>query len=227
MNVIVTGCSKGIGFELVKLLGIKHKVYAISRDVSVFETLMNSSPFSENIIPISADVAKINRVDFNSFIESSNIDVLINNAGALINKPFIELSKEDYSNIMDVNFYGVVNMIQLSIEKLSKSKGQVINIGSIGGLQGSSKFPGLSIYSSSKGALTILTECLAVELAEFDIKINCLALGAVQTEMLEKAFPNYEAEISALEMANYIANFIASSSKLSNGLIIPVKKSNP
>ena len=153
--------------------------------------------------------------------------MLINNAGALINKPFIELTKEDYSNIMDVNFYGVVNMIQLSIDKLSKSKGQVINIGSIGGLQGSSKFPGLSIYSSSKGALSILTECLAVELAEFDIKINCLALGAVQTEMLNKAFPNYKAEISAPEMANYIANFITSSSKLSNGLIIPVKKSNP
>ena len=147
MNVIVTGCSKGIGFELVKLLGVKHKVYAVSRDVSIFDAIIKKSPFSENIIPISADVTKINRVDFNSFIESSNIDVLINNAGALINKPFIELTKEDYSNIMDVNFYGVVNMIQLSIDKLSKSKGQVINIGSIGGLQGSSKFPGLSIYS--------------------------------------------------------------------------------
>ena len=129
--------------------------------------------------------------------------------------------------MMDVNFYGVINMIQLSIAKLSNAKGQIVNIGSIGGVQGSSKFPGLSIYSSSKGAISILTECLAVELDQFDIKINCLALGAVQTDMLNKAFPGFKAEITALEMASYIVNFINSSSKLSNGLIIPVKKTNP
>jgi NAD(P)-dependent dehydrogenase (short-subunit alcohol dehydrogenase family) len=227
MNIIVTGSSKGIGLELVKLLGLKHRVYAISRDVSIYDQILKKRPYSENIIPISADVTQINNLDFDSFIDSPGIDVLINNAGFLINKPFIELSKEDYRNIMDVNFYGVVNMIQLAKNKLSIAKGQVINIGSVGGLQGSSKFPGLSIYSSSKGALSILTECLAVELAEFNIKINCLALGAVQTEMLNKAFPNYKAEISASEMADYIVNFINSSSKLSNGLVIPVKKSNP
>ena len=227
MNIIVTGSSKGIGLELVKLLGLKHRVYAISRDVSIYDQVLKKKPYSENIIPISADVTQINNLDFDSFIDSSGIDVLINNAGFLINKPFTELSKEDYRNIMDVNFYGVVNMIQLAINKLSMAKGQVVNIGSVGGLQGSSKFPGLSIYSSSKGALSILTECLAVELAEFNIKINCLALGAVQTEMLNKAFPNYKAEISASEMADYIVNFIISTSKLSNGLVIPVKKSNP
>lgn len=227
MNIIVTGSSKGIGLELVKLLGLKHRVYAISRDVSIYDQILKKRPYSENIIPISADVTQINKLDFDSFIDSSGIDVLINNAGFLINKPFIELSKEDYKNIMDVNFYGVVNMIQLAINKLSIAKGQVVNIGSVGGLQGSSKFPGLSIYSSSKGALSVLTECLAVELAEFNIKINCLALGAVQTEMLNKAFPNYKAEISASEMADYIVNFINRSSKLSNGLVIPVKKSNP
>ena len=227
MNIIVTGSSKGIGLELVKLLGLKHRVYAISRDVSIYDQILKKRPYSENIIPISADVTQINNLDFDSFIDSSGIDVLINNAGFLINKPFIELSKEDYRNIMDVNFYGVVNMIQLAKNKLSIAKGQVVNIGSVGGLQGSSKFPGLSIYSSSKGALSILTECLAVELAEFNIKINCLALGAVQTEMLNKAFPNYKAEIRASEMADYIFNFINSSSKLSNGLVIPVKKSNP
>jgi len=227
MNIIVTGSSKGIGLELVKLLGLKHRVYAISRDVSIYDQILKKRPYSENIIPISADVTQISNLDFDSFIDSPGIDVLINNAGFLINKPFIELSKEDYRNIMDVNFYGVVNMIQLAKNKLSIAKGQVVNIGSVGGLQGSSKFPGLSIYSSSKGALSILTECLAVELAEFNIKINCLALGAVQTEMLNKAFPNYKAEISASEMADYIVNFIISSSKLSNGLVIPVKKSNP
>ncbi|MDB4710445.1 SDR family NAD(P)-dependent oxidoreductase [Flavobacteriales bacterium] len=227
MNIIITGCSKGIGLELVKLLAVNHKVYAISRDVSLLNEMKQQNQYAENLFPISADITQIKQQFFDSLIDSLGIDVLINNAGFLANKPFIELSKEDYREMMDVNFYGVINMIQLSIAKLSNAKGQIVNIGSIGGVQGSSKFPGLSIYSSSKGAISILTECLAVELDQFDIKINCLALGAVQTDMLNKAFPGFKAEITALEMASYIVNFINSSSKLSNGLIIPVKKTNP
>ncbi len=227
MNIIITGCSKGIGLELVKLLAVNHKVYAISRDVSLLNEMKQQNQYAKNLFPISADITQIKQQFFDSLIDSLGIDVLINNAGFLANKPFIELSKEDYRQIMDVNFYGVINMIQLSISKLSNAKGQVVNIGSIGGVQGSSKFPGLSIYSSSKGAISILTECLAVELDQYDIKINCLALGAVQTDMLNKAFPGFKAEITALEMASYIVNFINSSSKLSNGLIIPVKKTNP
>lgn len=227
MNIIITGCSKGIGLELVKLLAVNHKVYAISRDVSLLNEMKQQNQYAKNLFPISADITQIKQQFFDSLIDSLGIDVLINNAGFLANKPFIELSKEDYRQIMDVNFYGVINMIQLSISKLSNAKGQVVNIGSIGGVQGSSKFPGLSIYSSSKGAINILTECLAVELDQYDIKINCLALGAVQTDMLNKAFPGFKAEITALEMASYIVNFINSSSKLSNGLIIPVKKTNP
>ena len=227
MNIIITGCSKGIGLELVKLLAVNHKVYAISRDVSLLNEMKQQNQYAKNLFPISADITQIKQQFFDSLIDSLGIDVLINNAGFLANKPFIELSKEDYRQIMDVNFYGVINMIQLSISKLSNAKGQVVNIGSIGGVQGSSKFPGLSIYSSSKGAISILTECLAVELDQYDIKINCLALGAVQTDMLNKAFPGFKAEITTLEMASYIVNFINSSSKLSNGLIIPVKKTNP
>jgi len=227
MNIIITGCSKGIGLELVKLLAVNHKVYAISRDVSLLNEMKQQNQYAKNLFPISADITQIKQQFFDSLIDSLGIDVLINNAGFLANKPFIELSKEDYRQIMDVNFYGVINMIQLSISKLSNAKGQVVNIGSIGGVQGSSKFPGLSIYSSSKGAISILTECLAVELDQYDIKINCLALGAVQTDMLNKAFPGFKAEITALEMASYIVNFINSSSKLSNRLIIPVKKTNP
>ena len=139
----------------------------------------------------------------------------------------MNLSELDYRQMMDVNFYAPLKMIQFALDKLSNCNGQVLNIGSIGGVQGSSKFPGLSVYSSSKGALAILTECLAVELSEANVNINCLALGAVQTEMLNQAFPGYKAEISANQMAQYVVNFIQNGSSLSNGLIIPVKKSNP
>ena len=226
MNVIVTGCSRGIGLELVKILSFNHKVYAISRDISFMDNISDKAN-PNNIIPLSFDLLKIKKEEFDKVISSKRIDVLINNAGCLINKEFMNLSELDYRQMMDVNFYAPLKMIQFSLDKLSKANGQVLNIGSIGGVQGSSKFPGLSIYSSSKGALSILTECLAVELSDVNIKINCLALGAVQTEMLNQAFPGYKAEISANQMAQYVVNFIHNGSSLSNGLIIPVKKSNP
>ena len=87
--------------------------------------------------------------------------------------------------------------------KLSSSS-HVVNISSIGGLANTSKFPGLSAYSSSKGALNILTEMLAEEYKETSIKFNTLALGAVQTEMLEEAFPGYNAPISPNEVSKFI-----------------------
>ena len=97
----------------------------------------------------------------------------------------------------------------------------------MGGVNFTSKFPGLSLYSSSKAAISILTECLAEELMDLNIRVNAFALGAVQTEMLEKAFPGYESGISSQEMAKFIVNFINSSKNLINGQVIRVAKSNP
>jgi len=89
------------------------------------------------------------------------------------------------------------------------------------------KFPGLAAYSSSKGALLTLTEMLAEEYKEQGISFNALALGAVQTEMLEEAFPGYKAPVSAVEMANYIYNFALTGNKFYNGKILQVSSSTP
>ncbi len=227
MVFVVTGCSKGIGYELVKLLSVDNMVYCISRNDSAIKKLKAEVSYSKNISFFRGDVSKLNLNHISKWIKEEKVDVLINNAGLLVNKPFIDQTYEDYKNTMDVNFYGVLNMTQLLASKLEKAKGHIVNIGSVGGLQGSIKYPGLSVYSSSKGAVSILTECLAIELKEKNIKINCLALGAVQTEMLNKAFPGYKAKITAFQMAEYIINFIYNGSNLSNGLIIPVTLSNP
>ena len=126
-----------------------------------------------------------------------------------------------------MNFWGAYYLSQLLLDKLSISKGQIINISSMGGVNFSSKFSGLSLYSSSKGALTILSECLAEELKPYGIRVNALALGAVQTEMLNKAFPGYKANISPEEMAQYIINFVNSGGNIMNGQVIKVTNSNP
>ena len=97
----------------------------------------------------------------------------------------------------------------------------------MGGFQGSAKFAGLSAYSSSKAAVVGLTECLAEELKDKDIFVNCLAIGAVQTEMLSEAFPGYEAPVSPKQMAEYIFDFAIKGSQFYNGKILPVSSSTP
>lgn len=224
MNIVITGCSKGIGFELAKLLSLNHKVYGISRDEKQLKKLKSAVEIPENICFYVGDVVKINQQDLNQWIPDEGIDVLVNNAGYLVNKTFKDISHADFLKTMEVNLWGAINMSQLLIDKLTYSSGQIINIGSIGGVNYSSKYSGLSLYSSSKGALTTLSECLAEEL---NIKVNVLALGAVQTEMLSEAFPGYQADVSPKEMAEFILDFINNGSKIINGQIIKVTKSNP
>ena len=227
MNIVITGCSKGIGAELVKLLSENHNVYGLSRDLVSLEKLQFSLSNPSNFHFIQSDITHLNKEVVNSWINVDSIDVLINNAGLLVNKPFNDISYQDYKEVMDVNFWGAYYLSQLLLDKLSISKGQIINISSMGGVNFSSKFPGLSLYSSSKGALTILSECLAEELKPYGIRVNALALGAVQTEMLNKAFPGYKANISPEEMAQYIINFVNPGGNIMNGQVIKVTNSNP
>jgi len=227
MNIVITGCSKGIGLALVKIWSKNHMVYGISRNREKLESLKASLSNPTNFKFLSKDIVNLNQDDIKHFIKESKIDVLVNNAGLLINKPFSEIKYDDYRSLMDVNFWGAFNLSQLLVEKLSNAKGQIINVSSMGGVNYTSKFSGLSLYSSSKAALSVLTECLAVEFQSEKIKVNALALGAVETEMLHSAFPGYVADTKAHEMASFIIEFANSSSNIINGQVIRVSKSNP
>ena len=227
MKIVITGCSNGIGLELVKILTESHTVYGLSRNTKKLEKLKSSLINPHNFLFQGGDVAMINSRILNDWITDSSIDILINNAGILINKPFPNINYQDYKSVMDVNFWGAFNVTQILLEKLSRAKGSVLNISSMGGVNFTSKYPGLSLYSSSKGALTVLTECLSEELKDHNIRVNAFALGAVQTEMLSKAFPEYNSETSAFKMASFIVNFIKSSDNLVNGQVFRLANSNP
>lgn len=224
-NVVITGSSRGIGFELIKLFSDKgFKVFALSRNISIISNLK-----LPNVVPYYLDISSeksISKVVKLISKELKQVDVLINNAGNLINKPFSQTSFHDFESIYKVNVFGLAELVRQFIPYFCKSS-HVINISSIGGIAGSSKFSGLSAYSSSKGALNILTEMLCEEFKDSGPSFNCLALGAVQTEMLEEAFPGYQAQVSSLEMANYIYKFSLEGNKFFNGKIIPVSSSNP
>ena len=222
-NIIITGTSSGIGFELVNIFSKKnHRVLAISRDNSKLRELK-----LDGVDAIDFDLNHNDYGKINEFLKKTEkIDILINNAGYLVNKPFKETTLEDFQMVYSTNVFSVAMLIKNTINFM-ESGSNVLNISSIGGIQGSVKFPGLSAYSSSKGALNILTEMLAEEYKDRGIHFNSLALGSVQTKMLEKAFPNFTASTSALEMAEYIYNFSTNGYRLMNGKVISVSSTTP
>ena len=216
-NVIITGTSSGIGYELVKIFSEKnYEVLALSRD----NYILRSQNLS-GVTSIDFDLTDYeNYAELDEYMKSfKKIDVLINNAGFLVNKDFEKTTIEDFKKIYSVNVFSVAMLIKYTIQYMSINS-SIVNISSIGGIQGSVKFPGLSAYSSSKGALNILTEMLAEEYKDKNIHFNTLALGSVQTKMLEKAFPGFNALTSAKKMANYIFEFSTDGYKLFNGKII-------
>ncbi|MGN0004263.1 MAG: SDR family NAD(P)-dependent oxidoreductase [Sphingobacterium composti] len=234
-NIIITGASSGIGFETVLDLTAnkENNVIALARSADKLRRLHEISTDLNfdggKLYPAQFDIVYDNYADsLVPFIKSKfdKVDILINNAGALINKPFLETSTEDFVQMLQSNLLGHVNMIK-HIVPLMTEGGHIVNISSMGGYQGASKFTGLSAYSASKGALSVLTECLAEELKEKNIKVNCLALGSSQTEMFEAAFPGVEAGTLAFEMGRYVADFAQNGSKFYNGKILPVSNMTP
>jgi short-subunit dehydrogenase len=235
MKILVTGASKGIGFEIVKKYAQnkENNIIALSRDIKLLKKLQSECKrdYSNSIHIYGIDFLSdsfSNDIKRVLLKHDSHFDIVINNAGYLINKSFTEVSRDDIAKTYQVNIFAPISILQNIIPSLdNKQMCHIINIGSMGGYQGSVKFPGLSIYSSSKSALANLTECLAEEYKEKNVKINCLALGSVQTEMLNEAFPDYEAQVTAKEMANYIVQFSIQNPVYINGKIIPVSNSTP
>jgi short-subunit dehydrogenase len=224
-HIIVTGTSRGIGFELVKQFSkLGHKVLALSRNEMPVKSLKlkNVTTFPFDL----GDADAYKKVE--TFITNTwqQVDILINNAGMLINKPFAETTVSDFEEVYKTNVFGVAELTRIVIPFMKKD-GHVVNISSMGGVQGSTKFAGLAAYSSSKAAVITLTELLAEEYKTTGPSFNVLALGAVQTEMLEEAFPGYKASTSALEMANYIVDFALNGHQFYNGKLLQVSNSTP
>lgn len=224
-NVIITGTSRGIGFELAQLFAKEgHQVLALSRNDQPCKNLQ-----LKNVVSLSCDLsmdAQIKKAEDYVKENWTHVDILINNSGLLINKPFNEITSQDFLEVYQVNVFGVAALTKAVLPYMKK-EGHVVNISSMGGIQGSMKFPGLAAYSSAKGAVITLTELLAEEYKETGPSFNVLALGAVQTEMLEEAFPGYRAPLTAKQMAEYLMDFAINGNKYYNGKILQVSSSTP
>ncbi len=223
-NIIITGTSRGIGYELaLQFANAGHQVLAISRNTP--QTLMEQP----NVSCLSLDISVAeDLIQVEKFIAQTwkKVDVLLHNAGSLLHKPFDQISTEEFQSVYKVNVFAVAELTKICIPFMQKGS-HVVTISSMGGIQGSTKFAGLAAYSSSKGAVITLSEVLAEEYKERGIAFNVLALGAVNTEMLQEAFPGYEAPISAKEMADYIFNFALTGNAYYNGKVLQVSSSTP
>jgi short-subunit dehydrogenase len=223
-NIIITGTSRGIGYEMaLQFANAGYQVLAISRKTP--QILIEH----ENITCLPIDISDENQLQqVNEFISKTwkKVDVLIHNAGSLLHKNFTEITTQEFQNIYKVNVFAVAELTKICIPFMEKGS-HVVTISSMGGIQGSMKFAGLSAYSSSKGAVITLSELLAEEYKENGIAFNVLALGSVNTEMLQEAFPGYEAPLSAKEMADYIYNFALNGNKYYNGKVLQVSSTTP
>ncbi|MDN3642296.1 SDR family NAD(P)-dependent oxidoreductase [Lutimonas halocynthiae] len=226
-KIVVTGASRGIGLELVKKLAASgHQLLALSRNTASIDPILANREqvtFLETDITTGAGIKMVV-----GYVEENwdKVDIVIHNAGALLHKPFKETTSEDFLSIYQVNVFAVAELTR-RLDPFLVGGSHVVAISSMGGIQGSMKFAGLSAYSSSKGAVITLMELLAEEYKEREVQFNALALGAVQTEMLKEAFPDYEAPISAEDMADYIGDFALKGNAVYNGKVLQVSSSTP
>ncbi len=236
MNILITGASRGIGFYTARILSqnSKNKIIIIARNAEKLQELKNSAECinpNAQVFPISCDLSETNNLpklitQISQIVDC--LDIVINNAGLAIRKPFAETTTQEVQNLFATNFFSVAKLIELLIPLLSKSENaHVLNISSMGGFQGSKKFAGLAYYSASKAAIACLTECLAEEYSDKKISFNCLAFGAVNTEMLAAVFPDYKAPINADKMAEFVADFAQNGHRFFNGKVLPVSLSTP
>lgn len=230
--IVVTGASRGVGRAVVTSLVKEHdrSVLAVARDASALQELERECKTATGILEIlPVDLTVPPSIEaVRQAAAGRRVAALVNNAGLLIKRPADQWASDDLQRIFSTNVFAPLLLIQaLASHLMGDPPGHVVNIGSMGGFQGSVKFPGLAAYSASKAALANLTECFAEEWKDQGIRFNCLALGSVDTDMLREAFPGFRSPTSSSEMGAFIARFALEGHRQFNGKVLPVAVSTP
>lgn len=197
-NVLITGASRGIGKALAQGLGGKFNLYLTARNEELLQEISKEINAKDYCV---CDLSEKNDIDkLAQFVEKNEIDILINNAGDYIYGEIEKMEYEKISNLFSTNLIAPSYLCTIVSKNMKQKKwGRIINIGSISGVMGEAQ---ASIYSSSKAGLIGLTKALALELAQYNITVNTINPGWVETEMGQKSID--ESEFSLEETLDII-----------------------
>ena len=234
-TAVITGCSKGIGKACLDLF-LENNATVIAclrnKDNNLYSEINKKHKKKikfyyfdlENIEEVKATAKDITK-DFDK------IDVLVNNAGAIQTSLFQMTKIEDMKKLFEINFFSQLAFTQIIIKKMIKLKnGSIINISTNAALE---PFPGRISYSASKSALISASRVLSKELGPFNIRVNCLAPGLTETELMNKSHnakiihetklkTSLQKIASPLEIANVILFLASSQSSHITGEVIRV-----
>lgn len=236
MVAIVTGASRGIGKACaIKLAkdGYNVVINYSSNEAKALETLNEIKAFGGDGMIYKADVSKSEEV--NAMVKDvakiyGGIDVLVNNAGIVRDELLLTLTKDNLDKCFDLNVKGYFYMAQaVALKMFRKKKGVIINMSSV---SGHFSLPGQSVYSATKGAVNQMTRTLAKELAPYGIRVNAVAPGFIETEMLDaipeekkeeylKVIPQHKLGTTE-DIANVVSFLASDNSKYMTGQILTI-----
>lgn len=185
---IVTGGSSGIGLELVKrLLAREYAVVSVSRSAS-------KAPSAKNLTQIDGDVGDPDTAERAIQATRGQLDLLVNNAGIWIGKPFTEYSAQDYTQLLNTNLSGFLHMTQHALRVMQRGA-QIVNIGTSLSVQPNRATPG-ALAILIKGGIEAASRALAIEYAAAGIRVNTVAAGIIDTPMHSKGSHDFMKTLS-------------------------------
>ena len=187
---LITGGGRGIGKSIALAFAENGAQIVISArtDSQIQQVAKEVHKLGQKCLAIKADISKEDEVA-NLFEQArkefGHIDILVNNAGISKEQPFMEISLEDWNQVLNINLQGVVLCTRAALpEMLNRKQGKIINIASAAGLRG---LPGNTAYSASKAAVIALSHSLADEVGKSGVQVNVICPGPIKTEMLDRS----------------------------------------
>ena len=210
---IVTGAGRGVGAATARLFArAGAKVILASRNQTELETVtaeISAEVGAGRALAVPTDVAEEEQVQalFQQTLETFGpVDILVNNAATIEVRDFIEMDLATWEKVMSTNVRGTFLCSREAFRQMSQGGrgGAIVNLSSLSGVRGPEKFKGFSAYIVSKYGVLGLTESLAVEGKPYNIRVNCVSPGAVDTLMLKKAAPFLKTNTTPEDVARTI-----------------------
>lgn len=207
---IITGAGQGVGRATAQLFAREGaRVVIFSRTPAhLDETATTIRDAGGDVLAIQGDVAQEDDVQklFQQVRDAyGHLDILINCAGIVAVRPFVEMDTATWDQVLGVNLRGTFLCCREAFRMMStQGQGVIVNISSLSGVKGVEKFPGLSAYNVSKSGIVGLTEILAVEGKPHNIRVCAVSPGAIDTAMLQQAAPHLKAGMTAEELADIL-----------------------